>query len=69
MRVPRKIEEALVETGLPWAVEQGSRHAKIRLGGHFVGILPHRGETRSAESRADLNIVSQIRRKAKELQG
>jgi hypothetical protein len=64
-RVPSRISEALEATGLPYAIEQGARHLKIKVAGRLVGIAPRRlsGECRHSE----LNVVSQIRRAASEI--
>lgn len=60
------IKQELENTGLPWDIERGSRHLKLKLSGHLVGILP--GDGRSAmEGRALKNVVSQIRRAARKL--
>lgn len=61
--VPAKIQAALDETGLPYEIESGKRHRKIRLNGRFVGVVPH-SKGSSDCRRAELNIVSQIRRGA-----
>lgn len=37
-----KLEAALNETGLPWEIEPGSKHHKIRLKGRLAGIISHR---------------------------
>jgi hypothetical protein len=63
MLLPPKIQAALDETGLPYEVENGNRHRKIRLAGRMVGIIPMCGNG-SDSRRAELNIVSQIRRGA-----
>lgn len=56
---------ALEATGLPWEIEDGHGHVKIKLAGHLVGVM--RRNKAGAHKRAELNVVSQIRRKAAEL--
>ena len=65
-RLPDKVRIALDETGLPWAIENGTRHQKIKLKGRLVGILPH-GSGSSANPRTIKNSVAQIKRAAQEL--
>jgi hypothetical protein len=61
MNVPDRVRRALDETGLPWEIENGGIHRKIRLAGYLVGILP-KGKANNDARRTELNIVSQIRR-------
>lgn len=64
MRLPKQVQQALDDTGLPYAVEPGKRHRKIRVEGRLVGILPM--HTHDADNgRACKNIVAQIRRAGK----
>lgn len=35
-----KLKAALNETGLPWTIEPGSKHFKLRLAGRLVSIIP-----------------------------
>ena len=65
MKIDPKTRQALEETGLPWELENGKKHTKIRLAGQFVGILPQNG--RIAEGVANRNVVAQIKRAAKEI--
>lgn len=62
-----RVVKALEETGLPWGVEQGRGHIKIRLSGHLVGVMT--AGSKPADPRAEKNVISQIRRKAEELKG
>lgn len=61
----RDVETWLSETGLPWDIESGARHLKVKLAGKLVGIFPQAGKTGGA-TRARLNIRAQIRRAARE---
>lgn len=65
MRLRQEIEALLRETGLPWSVELGTRHFKIKLDGQLVGIMP-KGAGSSADKRPWFNLRAQIRRAAKE---
>lgn len=66
MKVPKELEAELDATGLPWRLEIGKSHRKIRLAGRLVGILPH-GKKQEADRRQLLNTIAQVRRMAKEL--
>ncbi len=67
MKLPAKIEAALEETGLPWSVERGGKHHKLRVAGRLAGVLPY-GSGAETYQRTLLNTVSQIRRVAREVQ-
>jgi hypothetical protein len=67
MKPQREVLAALEETGLPWEITNGGRHAHIRVAGRLAGILP-RGSG-SVDQRAVKNCIAQIRRKAVELRG
>lgn len=58
---------ALEATGLPWEIEDGHGHVKIKLAGHLVGVM--RRNKAGHNKRAEMNVVSQIKRKAAELKG
>lgn len=62
MRLPKPVKQALEETGLPWTVERGSNHRKIKVSGKLVGILPNAANRSTSPDRAQKNIVAQIRR-------
>jgi hypothetical protein len=51
-------------TGLPWSVEVGGRHLKLRLNGRFVGICPKGRIAEGHGGHATKNIVAQIKRAA-----
>jgi hypothetical protein len=61
--IPKEVEQALEETGLPWEIEEGSRHRKIKVAGRLVGILPHKA--RGQGGRGQRNVIAQIRRAGK----
>lgn len=65
-KIPDEVLAELEATGLPWAVDNGSRHAKLRLCGRLVGILP-RGRASFPHPKATLNTITQIRRMARAL--
>lgn len=67
--VEKMVRVDLEATGLPYVLEQGSRHVKVKLAGYLVGVLPMNDRNSASHERAYLNIRSQIRRKAKELLG
>lgn len=66
-KAERQIRADLDDTGLPYTIEAGKSHRKIRLAGFLVGILPICGRDNPGDRRSYLNIRAQIRRKAKEL--
>lgn len=57
-----KVLQALRETGLPWAIEPGHGHNKIRLCGRLVGVMGARKN--GSGPRANRNVIQQIRRAA-----
>lgn len=59
------VMKALDETGLPWQIENGHGHKKIRLCGHLVGVMSYKKD--NVDRRAELNVAHQIRRKAQEI--
>lgn len=61
-RAPKLIVAELQRTGLPYSLEPGSKHVRIKLCDKLVGIYPLTG--RAKEGRAMKNIISQIRRAA-----
>lgn len=63
----RLVEDALSATGLPWSIETGSRHLKVRVAGRFVAIMPKDGG--SDGYRAIKNVTAAIRRTAREIKG
>lgn len=58
---------ALEATGLPWEIEPGRGHMKVKLAGHLVGVM--RQNKAGGNRRAEQNVIAQIRRKASELKG
>jgi hypothetical protein len=67
--LPNRIRDALEKTQLPWSLELGSKHWKIKLAGRFVGILPKSKKMHDADLRPTLNTISKIRRTAREIRG
>lgn len=65
--IPRSspIVRALENTGLPWEIEKGKGHTKLRLCGHLVGVVSY-GKN-GHDKRAELNVIAQIKNKATEL--
>lgn len=61
----RIIEDDLAATGLPYSLEQGGRHLKIKLAGRLVGVMPRDGG--HDNDRAAKNVRASIRRAAREL--
>lgn len=66
MKMPEELREALDQTGLPWELERGKKHNKVKLAGRLVAVYPH-GKAQDAYRRALLNTITQVRRTAREL--
>jgi hypothetical protein len=66
MKIPTELREALDRTGLPWELEEGTKHNKVKLVGHLVGIYP-KGRKREAHRRALLNTITQVRNAARQI--
>jgi hypothetical protein len=66
MKIPDGVREALEETRLPWGLETGGKHYKVKLAGRLVGVLP-KGKHTSTYKRSILNTIAQVRRAAKEI--
>lgn len=64
MRIHKRIRQALDDTGLPWTIESGSKHFKVRLDGRLVAIYPQ-GTVREASPNDVRNTVANIRRAAR----
>ena len=64
MRLPKVIRQALDETGMPWDVERGKKHLKIKVAGKLAGILP--GGKLNEKDRALKNVAAQIKRAGNE---
>ena len=60
MKLSTAIRETLERSGLPWSLENGGRHIKIRVGGRLVGVYP-KGKTPD-NRRGEANVLAQIRR-------
>jgi hypothetical protein len=63
LKIPDAIQQALTDTGLPWAVVPGAKHWKIFVDHRMVGILPLKGG--DERGRGQLNTIAQIRRAAR----
>ena len=66
-RVPSPIRNVLDSSGMPWLLEIGKKHMKIKLAGRLVGVLPHSPQRES--DREVINTVAQIRRRVAEMRG
>lgn len=66
MKLDPKVKATLEETGLPWYIENGKKHFKIRLCDRLVGVFPY-GKRTEASQHANNNIIANIRRAAREL--
>lgn len=66
MKLDPKVRKVLEDTGLPWCVETGTKHYKVRLNGRLVAIYPQ-GKKTEASQRANLNVIANIKRLAREM--
>ncbi len=64
MRIDKRLKAELENTGLPWAIEQGGIHYKIKVAGKLAAIFPM-GSKQEAHRRSLLNTIAQVRRAAK----
>ena len=64
--MPERLREALENTGLPWEVEDGSKHYKVKLCGRLVAVYPL-GKARDHNKRALLNTITQVRLAARQI--
>jgi hypothetical protein len=55
------MREALVNTGLPWTIEQGSKHWILKLNGTYVAVLSY-GRTQELAPNLERNILTRIRK-------
>ena len=67
-RVMEVLRPELEASGLPWSIDNGGKHLKLRLGGRLIGVLP-KGSSHTQDPRATKNLVAQIRRAAREMRG
>lgn len=68
VRFDKRLGEALDATGLPWTIEPGTRHFKIRLAGRLCGIVPQgvKGESGPKMLAKNVKNVQRIAAKIKE---
>lgn len=64
MQIDKRLKDALEQTGLPWEIERGGRHYKVKIAGKLAAIFPL-GTANERERRSLLNTISQVRRTAK----
>jgi hypothetical protein len=64
-RLDPRVLRALEDTALPYSLEPGSKHIKMRLGGQFVGVFPMGGYKQNGCG--DRKLVAQIKRAARAL--
>jgi hypothetical protein len=61
--MPKSVRTLLDNSGLPWWVEPGGAHLKVRLAGKLVAVLPRgRSAKQSTDKRAELNTLSNIKK-------
>ncbi|QIG75722.1 hypothetical protein EVC20_151 [Rhizobium phage RHph_Y2_17_1] len=60
----KKTQAALKEIGNRWRLEDGTKHIQIFVDGSLTASVPKRVRS-DRDGRAELNVVSQIRRAAR----
>ena len=65
-KVPQSMRTLLDESGVPWWIEEGTSHLKVRLAGKLVAVLP-RGKSlkQTRDKRAELNALANVKRALK----
>lgn len=66
-RLNPKLQEALDATGLPWEIEEGTKHRKVRICGRLVLIMSRAGAGEDASQRIIRNNLANIRRAVREI--
>ncbi len=66
MKLPFELREALDKTGLPWGIEDGKKHNKVKICGKLVAVFP-RGKERGSDRRSLLNTIAQVRTAARQI--
>jgi hypothetical protein len=66
MSALREAKRLLRDLGVPYTIEEGSRHHKLLIHGRFVSVIPH-GRGRDV-GRNWKNFEAEIRRRAREPQ-
>lgn len=64
-RTPKSLKRELDRTGMPWEIEPGRKHYKVKLDGQIVGVLPQ-GSGYQEGSAAQRVLFARIRRYARE---
>lgn len=63
-RIPKPIREALEACGLPYEIEAGTKHLKVRVGGRMATILPRGAKAQDGGPNSVRNAIANIRRVA-----
>ncbi len=66
IKLSPRLRDAIDHAGMPWHIKPprgGGTHAKLCIGGRFIGIVPMAGGADTG--RAEKNLLSQIRRAAR----
>jgi hypothetical protein len=61
-----RVRKELQSCGLPWSIESGGKHLKLRVGNKLAGIISRAGDN-GGDPRAVNNCISQIRRVVREI--
>ncbi len=69
MRLPSELLSELEASGIPWELEKGKKHYKLRVGGRMAGILPLNGRIQTANAGPLKNTIAQVRRVIRDIKG
>lgn len=69
MRLPSELLSELEASGIPWELEKGKKHYKLRVGGRMAGILPLNGRIQTTNAVPLKNTIAQVRRAIRDIKG
>jgi hypothetical protein len=67
-KLPDDLRRVLDHSGVPWRIDNGSRHYKLIVADRLAGILPRSLRVRRQNCRWLKNCIAQVRRVIREQQ-
>jgi hypothetical protein len=67
MRLPDELMQLLKESGVPWRIEDGTRHIKVFVRDRLTAVFPHSTHARKQAYRSHKNALANVRRAIKKL--
>jgi hypothetical protein len=61
-KVPDDLKKLLIDSGLPWRVENGGKHFKVFVGDRLATVLPFSPGTGRQRRRSHSNVLAVVRR-------